>query len=410
MRTLRLLIGAASVGALVVLAACGESSTTPAGSDGTVVVKMTDAPFPSDSVSQVNVFVTRVEARTAAAEDADAAANLDNSASAGWQVLASPNAAFNLLTFRNGAAATLGQTAIAAGTYNGLRLVIDPSKSNVVLKNGTTLNGTSSPNITFPSGSQSGLKIVLSKPLTVVAGATTTLLVDFDLDNSFVMRGNSISKNGLLFKPVIKASITDAATVNASVRLSNATSQTLTLNQNGAALTGASALAFGASSTCSSVSAATPQLTITAAGSATPLAGFSTALTAGNNYTIVAYPGLTATQFVTLRTNSFTPATGQAGLQIFNASGLALALDAFVTAPGAALGTATAANVATGNSSAFVSVPAGAQQIRLTSTGATAVLLDVGSVTLTAGQNAILVIAPPATGSTTPRAFLVTGC
>jgi hypothetical protein len=38
------------------------------------------------------------------------------------------------------------------------------------------------------------------------------------------------------------------------------------------------------------------------------------------------------------------------------------------------------------------------------------VLLDLGSQTLSAGQNATLVIAPPAAGSTTLRAFLVPGC
>jgi hypothetical protein len=38
------------------------------------------------------------------------------------------------------------------------------------------------------------------------------------------------------------------------------------------------------------------------------------------------------------------------------------------------------------------------------------VLLDLGSQTFTAGQNATLVIAPPAAGSTTLRAFLVPAC
>jgi hypothetical protein len=38
------------------------------------------------------------------------------------------------------------------------------------------------------------------------------------------------------------------------------------------------------------------------------------------------------------------------------------------------------------------------------------VLLDLGTQTLMAGQNATLIIAPPATGSITPRAFLIAGC
>jgi hypothetical protein len=31
------------------------------------------------------------------------------------------------------------------------------------------------------------------------------MLVDFDVANSFVLRGNTILQNGLLFKPVVKA-------------------------------------------------------------------------------------------------------------------------------------------------------------------------------------------------------------
>jgi hypothetical protein len=47
----------------------------------------------------------------------------------------------------------------------------------------------------------------LTKPVTVADGGTTTLVVDFDVANSFVMRGNSLSQQGLLFKPVVKATV-----------------------------------------------------------------------------------------------------------------------------------------------------------------------------------------------------------
>jgi hypothetical protein len=150
-------------------------------------------------------------------------------------------------------------------------------------------------------------------------------------------------------------------------------------------------------------------LTITQGTSTTPLSGFAPTLTAGTSYTIVAYPGASSTAFVTLN-DTFTPTSGQAGLRVINATTSTTGFDVFVTPVGAVLGTATTANVAAGASSSFVSVPAGAQQIRITNTGSTSVLLDLGSQTLTAGKNATLVIAPPAAGSTTPRAFLVTGC
>ena len=69
------------------------------------------------------------------------------------------------------------------------------------------LSGTSTPSIKFPSASRSGIKIALTQAVTVMANQTTTVLVDFMVLNSFVMRGNSIAQNGLLFTPVIHASV-----------------------------------------------------------------------------------------------------------------------------------------------------------------------------------------------------------
>ena len=49
-------------------------------------------------------------------------------------------------------------------------------------------------------------------------------------------------------------------------------------------------------------------------------------------------------------------------------------------------------------------------QIRFNNAGTTTSALTLSNQTFTAGQNAILVIAPPATGTTAFRTFLVTGC
>ena len=209
---------------------------------------------------------------------------------------------------------------------------------------------------------------------------------------------------------MIQAVIVDAATANATVRLANATANALDLLQGTSVVSGGGNLAFGTSSACTTVTAATPNLSVRQAGATTALPGFAPSLIAGTSYTLLAYPNATGVvQFATLP-NTFTPTTGQGGFRVFNATTGATGFDVFVTASGAALTTPTVANVVAGAGSSFVSVPAGAQQIRLTSTGSTTVLLDVGSQTFTAGQNATLVIAPPAAGSTAPRAFLVNGC
>ena len=389
--------------------ACSDSTSPGRNATGTLVTRLTDAPFPTDEVQRVDIFVVRVDARQADVSDTDANSSLDDqsSASSGWKTVATPNATFDLLSLQNGVAATLGQVNLPAGTYNGFRLIIDQSKSSATLKDGTVLNGGSTPGIKFPSAGQSGIKISLAQPVTIVANTETDLVVDFSVAQSFVMRGNTIEQNGLLFKPVINASVTNLALTNSNVRLANATDNVLNLLQNGTALAGSSNLAFGASGACTSVNAASPALSVTQGTSTTALAGFSPTLVAGHPFTFVAFPGAGgAVQFATVQQQI--PVSGQAGLLVFNA--IPVPFDVYVTAPGAPLATATFSSVPTGAASASASVPVGSSQIRLTGAGNTTVLLDVGAQNFVAGQNQMLVVTPPTSGTTPPRAFLVAGC
>jgi hypothetical protein len=185
--------------------ACGDGSTTPG--TGRVVVKLTDAPFPLDSLASVDIYVVRVDARPAEVDQAEAEATAgdEDAAAQGWTTLATPNASVDLLMLQNGTTTTLGETSLTAGNYAGLRLVIDPSKSSITLKNGQVLSGGTTPGVTFPSASRSGIKIQLTTSVAVGTGETTTLVLDFDVGSSFVMRGESLSLNGLLFTPVVKA-------------------------------------------------------------------------------------------------------------------------------------------------------------------------------------------------------------
>lgn len=197
----RIMTAFALAASVAYMAACGDSPT--AAGRGTLAVRLTDAPFPTDSVSSVDIFVVRVDGRVA---DTDSAAAAQDSAGThGWTTLAEPNMSVNLLAYQNGASLPLGTATLTEGSYRGFRLIIDPSKSSITLKNGLVLSSTSSPNVSFPSGSRTGIKIVLTKPVEVVASDTTTMLVDFDVANSFVLRGNTILQLGLLFKPVVKA-------------------------------------------------------------------------------------------------------------------------------------------------------------------------------------------------------------
>jgi len=198
----------AVIAAGIYLGACSSSATTAAGR-GTLAVQLTDAPFPTDSVQRVDIFVMRVDARLADADSAMAAkgATDDSAGTGGWTTIATPNVSINLMAYQNGLTLPMGSAQLPAGNYQGFRLVIDPTRSSLTLKGGMMMTGMSTPSVMFPSASRSGIKIVLMQPMVVTADQTTTMLVDFMVGNSFVMRGNSISQNGLLFKPVIQASV-----------------------------------------------------------------------------------------------------------------------------------------------------------------------------------------------------------
>src|SRR5215207_5865315 len=165
------------------LAACSDNSGT-----GKLTVQMTDAPFPFAEVSSVDVFVVRVDARTASATDAQAEAATDMSA---WTTIATPNKSINLLSLQGGVTTNLGTAELSTGTYQGFRLVIDPNQSSITLKNGTK------PSVQWPSAAQTGIKINLDQPVEVTEDSSVMIL-DFDVGRSFVMKGNSIAQNGLL--------------------------------------------------------------------------------------------------------------------------------------------------------------------------------------------------------------------
>jgi len=198
------------IGAMVVLGAlvgCSDSGLEPG--QGRIALRLTDAPFPLDSVESIDVFVLRIEAKAEATTEADAQASVQGEAASndGWIVLATPNASFNLMDLQNGVSVSLGDAEVAAGSYRSIRLILDTNQSSVTLITGLTLTGTSTPSILFPSAGQTGIKVHFDTPIVVDDGATTDVLLDFDAGESFVVRGNTILQNGLLFKPVIRASV-----------------------------------------------------------------------------------------------------------------------------------------------------------------------------------------------------------
>jgi hypothetical protein len=216
--------GVATFFAVALIGAVACSDSTSAGS-GTVSVRLTnqsvaasvvgdliasdeESPLPAGSVKSVDIFVVRVDAKRQEPTEEDAAAATEESASeqGGWVTVAEPNALFDLMKLADGANTFLGDAKVTEGSYNGFRLVIDPAKSSVTLNDATNtvIGGESIVGLKFPSAAKTGIKIQLSDgAVDVKDGETSTLVVKFDVSKSFVVRGNSIEQNGLLFKPVI---------------------------------------------------------------------------------------------------------------------------------------------------------------------------------------------------------------
>jgi hypothetical protein len=211
---------ALSAAMLLVVAACSDS--TNAGT-GTVGVRLSnasvaasvanavaavegEAPLPEGSVKSVDLFIVRVDAKRQAPTDAEVVENTEESDAEnnGWVTVAEPNALFDLLTLADDANTLLGDAVVAAGSYKGFRLIIDPAQSSLTLTDDTVIGGESITGLKFPSAAKTGIKINLSGgPLQVEDGETSTLVVQFDVSRSFVMLGSTIDQNGLLFKPVV---------------------------------------------------------------------------------------------------------------------------------------------------------------------------------------------------------------
>ena len=209
----RFLLTATAALSLAPLGACGDGAA-PNATTGQVSLQLTDAPFPFDAVARADIYVVRVDARTADPEDDDASDAAETAGNAdprkGWVTVATPSRAFNLLELQNGATSVLGQTSLPVGEYRGFRLILDTDRSSITLKDGTTLNGSSTPSIKWPSAGKTGIKVILDRPLSVTPSGVV-LVIDFDLGRSFVVRGNTIRNNGLLFKPVIKGVVRDVS-------------------------------------------------------------------------------------------------------------------------------------------------------------------------------------------------------
>lgn len=171
---------------------------------GTVVVKLTDAPFPVSMVDQTIVTIDKIEIRmgTASSTTEGGTSTSTTEEDSEYIVILDEPREFDLLTLQNGVTEVIEDAELEVGSYDLIRMYV--SDSEVVLKSGERFD------LKIPGGTSSGLKLKLSPALVIEDGVESSLILDFDVSKSFVVQGNPKTPAGIkgfLFKPVIRAMV-----------------------------------------------------------------------------------------------------------------------------------------------------------------------------------------------------------
>jgi hypothetical protein len=194
----------AALAGLIAITAAGCGGSGGSGSNGSLSVAMSDAPPNLGNVTAVNVTVTKVEVHPG-----DGTETTDTTNDGKWKTCWQGSQQFNLLSLANVKDVTnlpliVDRNSLPAGTYDQLRMTIDPASATI------TVNGTTQP-LSVPSGSESGLK---SKKFTVSQGTNTVLLLDFNVAESVTQQGNGSYQ----LKPIIDINpLTGTASVSGTV-------------------------------------------------------------------------------------------------------------------------------------------------------------------------------------------------
>ena len=195
---------------LIMSCSDGEGSGNAEGT-GTLSVQLTDAPFPYELMAEANVTVYKVDARLVDSDDNSSDDSNDDSSP--FITLMEEEIDVNLLELTNGLTQELAEINVPAGSYDLIRVYV--KGVNVVLTDGTVYE------LQVPSGDASGIKVFVDPAITVVGGLSSDLLLDFDVSQSFVAKGNIntlAGVNGFNFKPVIKASnLSTAGTLSGNI-------------------------------------------------------------------------------------------------------------------------------------------------------------------------------------------------
>jgi hypothetical protein len=189
-----------------------RTSPDPVDSDaltGKLKVWVCDDPFPVSEIKSVEMTFIKGEVRRVA-----------DSTEESFTTFFEDTLVVDLLKYRNGLIAELGEIELDTGRYDQIRLYVD--KAKLVLKKGNRMFI-----LKVPSGSSSGIKIYPEPHISISEGAMAGVLIDFNLDKSFIVKGNPDTPAGIKgfnFTPVVRAVLLEATgTIEGTVSDSEAT-------------------------------------------------------------------------------------------------------------------------------------------------------------------------------------------
>lgn len=172
MKQVKLLIAIMLVFAAATWVACSKSAND-SNANTQLKIRLTDNPY---NATEVNVDIQKV--RVNFRDD-----------STGWKDLNTHAGIYNLLALQNGVDTLLAYDTVPAGILKEIRFVLGS-------RNSIKIDSTVYP-LTIPSGSESGLKIKLSKQL---HAQLDSVVIDFDAALSILKTGAGDYK----LKPVLK--------------------------------------------------------------------------------------------------------------------------------------------------------------------------------------------------------------
>ena len=177
---------------LVALGAVACESTAP--SVVPVELNLLASPPPAADIASATLWVSRGYLKPGS-----------DSGGGGSVVLFDTPQQFDLLALASGVGTLLGTATVPTGTYNQLRLVID--SASITLGGGVTFaDGNATHTLFVPSGMQTGVKVGFSGGLAL--SAPTTITVEFDVLDNFVLQGPSTGPKSASFTPTLKATVT----------------------------------------------------------------------------------------------------------------------------------------------------------------------------------------------------------